>query len=82
MIRALFLAAALLLAGPAAAQDYPALTGRVVDNADLLDPSQEAALTAKLEALERASTRQLVVLTLPDLGGRTIEDYGVGLGRA
>jgi uncharacterized protein len=82
MIRTLFLAVALLFAAPALAQDYPALTGRVVDNADLLDPGQEAALTARLEALERASTRQLVIVTLPDLGGRSIEDYGVGLGRA
>jgi uncharacterized protein len=61
---------------------YPRLSGRVVDTANLLDPAQEAALTSKLEALQRASSRQLVVVTLPDLGGRPIEDYGVGLGRA
>jgi uncharacterized protein len=60
---------------------YPRLTGRVVDTADLLNPAQEAELTRKLEALQRASSRQLVVVTIPNLQGRTIEEYGVGLGR-
>jgi uncharacterized protein len=77
---------ALLLAGcgggsAGGSPSYPRLSGRVVDTADLLNPAQEAELTRKLEALQRASTRQLVVVTLPDLQGRTIEDYGVGLGR-
>jgi hypothetical protein len=40
------------------------------------------ALTQKLEALEQASTRQLVVATVPDLQGYPIEDYGYKLGRA
>ena len=56
MIRTFFLFVAFLIATPALAQDYPALSGRVVDTADLLDPGQEAQLTAKLEALERASS--------------------------
>jgi uncharacterized protein len=82
MIRHLLFAIALLFAAPAAAQTYPPLSGRVVDAANLLSPEQEAALTQKLEALQQASTRQLVVATIPDLQGREIEDYGVGLGRA
>jgi uncharacterized protein len=64
-----------------ASVQYPRLTGRVVDTADLLNPAQEAELTGKLEALQRASSRQLVVATVPNLQGRSIEDYGVGLGR-
>jgi uncharacterized protein len=74
--------AAFLFAMPAPAQTYPPLSGRVVDQANILSPEQEAALTAKLEAVQAASTRQLVVLTVPDLQGREIEEYGVGLGRA
>ncbi|HEY0414318.1 MAG TPA: TPM domain-containing protein [Allosphingosinicella sp.] len=70
------------LASPAAAQTFPPLTGRVVDTADLLPPADEAALTQKLEALERASSRQLVVATVPDLQGYPVEDYGYKLGRA
>lgn len=77
----LLLSMTLLLAAPAAAQDFPQLTGRVVDNANLLSPADEAALTTKLEALEQASSRQLVVATVPDLQGYPIEDYGYRLGR-
>lgn len=73
----------LLLAGlvPAQAQDFPALSGRVVDQAELLSPEQEAALTAKLAALEQASSRQLVIATIASLQDRAIEDYGVALAR-
>ena len=66
----------------AAAQEFPKLTGRVVDNANLLSPADEAELTGKLEALEQRSSRQLVVATVPSLGGYEIEDYGYRLGRA
>lgn len=66
---------------PAAAQNFPELSGRVVDQADLLDPAQEASLTAKLEALEANSTRQLVVATVSSLDGYDIADYGYQLGR-
>jgi uncharacterized protein len=69
-------------AGTGQGAGYPRLTGRIVDNANLLTPAQEAELARKLEALERASSRQLVILTAPDLGGRSIDEYGVGLGRA
>jgi len=80
---ALLLMASLLLAGtPGAlrAQSFPVLSGRVVDEANLLSPAQKAALTAKLETLEKQSRRQLVVVTLPDLGGYDIADYGFRLG--
>src|SRR3954469_6162548 len=69
------------LAVPALAQNFPKLTGRVVDAADLLSPADEAALDAKLAGLERATSRQLVVATVPDLQGYPIEDYGYKLGR-
>jgi uncharacterized protein len=82
MIRAVLLAIAFLFAAPALAQTYPPLTGRVVDAADLLNPAQEAELTQKLAALEAATTRQLVVATVPSLEGHDIQEYGVGLGRA
>ena len=77
----LWLALIFTFAGPAAAQTFPPLTGRVVDNANLLDPAQEAALSAKLASVEQRSGRQFVVVTLPSLQGRTIEDYGYRLGR-
>ena len=77
----LFALLVLLLTAPAFAQSFPALTGRVVDNAHLLQPDQAAALDAKLAQLEQQSGRQMVVATIPDLQGYPIEDYGYQLGR-
>lgn len=72
----------LLVAAPAAAQDFPPLTGRVVDAANIIPDADEAALTQKLAAVEQASSRQLVVATVPSLQDYPIEDYGYKLGRA
>ncbi len=81
LIRSLFILALCALSVPAAAQNFPELTGRVVDQANLLDPAQEAAIAAKLESLEVNSNRQMVVATTPDLQGYDIADYGYQLGR-
>ena len=81
MIKQIAFALLLLWAVPAAAQTFPDLTGRVVDQADLLDPEQEAELSQRLETLEQATTRQLVVATVASLEGYEIEDYGYRLGR-
>ena len=69
-------------AEPKAESALPALTGRVVDNANLLSVNAEKKLTEKLAALEGRRTDQLVVVTLPTLNGRTIEQVGLSLGRA
>jgi len=61
---------------------FPQLTGRVVDAANVIPPDEEARLTQKLAALEVQSRRQLVVVTLADLQGYDIADYGYQLGRA
>lgn len=84
LIAALLLGLVLWLAAlPALAADiqFPALTGRVVDDAQLLTPEQEQALTGKLAALEQQTGDQLVVVTLPSLQDQEIEDYGYQLGR-
>jgi len=78
----MLLLALLLIATPAYAQAFPKLTGRVVDQANLLSPAQEAELTAKSDALEKRTGRQFVIATVPSLEGRPIEDYGYRLGRA
>ncbi|MEO9788928.1 MAG: TPM domain-containing protein, partial [Aurantimonas coralicida] len=79
--RLLVLAAVLALVAPAAAQEFPPLTGRVVDTADLLDPGTETALTEKLAAFEAQGSDQVVVVTVPDLQGAEIADYANRLGR-
>ena len=82
MIRMFLVAIAFLFAAPAMAVDFPPLSGRVVDQAELLSPEQEQQLTQRLEALQRASSRQLVVATVASLQDLSIEDYGYQLGRA
>jgi uncharacterized protein len=78
---ALAMTLTVLLATPAWAQTFPQLSGRVVDQANLLRPEQEMDLVSKSEALEAQSGRQFVVATVNSLEGRTIEDYGYRLGR-
>jgi uncharacterized protein len=60
---------------------FPALTGRVVDEAGVLDDAARTALTRSLAELEQKTTDQLVVVTLKSLQGTSIEDYGYQLGR-
>lgn len=74
--------AVLLAASPGYAQAFPE-RGRapVVDQAELLNPQQEADLTAKSEKLFKDTGRQFVIATVRSLEGRTIEDYGYRLGR-
>lgn len=64
-----------------AAPTFPTLSGRVVDEAGLLSPSAREAITAQLAAHEDATSNQVVVVTLTDLQGYSIEDYGYQLGR-
>jgi uncharacterized protein len=69
--------------GPAIAADpeFPTLTGRVVDDANLLSQADREQLDSDLKALENKSSDQLVVVTLPSLQNLTIEDFGYQLGR-
>ncbi len=80
--RALLLMIALAAATPSVAQEFPKLTGRVVDAANLLSPEIEAQLTAQLAQLQTETTRQLVIATVPDLQGYDIAEYGYKLGDA
>jgi uncharacterized protein len=60
---------------------FPALTGRVVDQANIIPADVEAQLVARLAALEAKSSDQLVVATVTSLQGYEIEEYGYRLGR-
>jgi uncharacterized protein len=66
----------------AAVPKFPALTGRVVDDAHVLSPATAQKLDGELASLETQTGHQLVVATVPDLQGYEIEDYGYQLGRA
>jgi uncharacterized protein len=73
----------LIFALPASASDpkFPQLTGRVVDDAGVLDSRTVGELTLMLADHERTTGEQVVVVTLASLQGYTIEDYGYQLGR-
>jgi len=60
---------------------FPQLTGRVVDNAQLLSQNQKENITAILKAHEEKTSNQIVVLTLNSLDGYEIADYSYQLGR-
>jgi uncharacterized protein len=68
--------------GALAAPNFPALTGRVVDQAGVMTPEQRAGLEAKLKELEDKSGIQLVVATVSSLEGQEIEPYANALARA
>lgn len=60
---------------------FPALTGPVVDGANLLSADDQYAITQKLAAYDRGSGNQVVVVTVPTLNGYPIEQWGYQLGR-
>ena len=78
----LFTLLILLLSSPLwAAPEFPELTGRVVDNANLMTAAQRQSLTQALASAEQNTSNQVVVVTLSDLQGYEIADYGYQLGR-
>ena len=66
----------------AAEPTLPALSGRVVDSAQILSPAAESQLSGLLAAHERETSNQVVVATLASLQGYEIEDFSVRLFRA
>lgn len=83
--RALLLCLAMCLALFAsvaeAALKFPALSGQVVDNAGMIDNQSREHIAQMLRAHEELTTEQVVVVTVPNLQGSTIEDFGYQLGR-
>lgn len=72
----------LAFAGTATAQPtYPVLTGRIVDNANLIGAEARARIEQKLEAHEKKTSDQVVIATLPSLQGLAIEEFANGLFR-
>ena len=77
----------LLFSVSASAQGVPTLIGRVVDNAEILSPQTETTITLLLEIHEAETSNQVAVLTIPTLGGESVESYAIrvfrtwGLGR-
>lgn len=61
---------------PASAQDFPARPdGPILDQADLLPPTDEAALDQRLRAYNRETGRAIIVVTQSTTGGIDIDTY-------
>jgi len=86
LFKAALMSAALLFSTLAAADDagmppFPELSGPVVDGANLLSADAQDALSRKLRAYDQSSGNQLVVVTVANLDGYPIEQWGYQLGR-
>jgi uncharacterized protein len=72
---AAILALCVVAFAPARAADVPFLTGRVVDNAEILKPGTRETLADALKAHEQATGNQIAVLTLPTIDGESVEQF-------
>ena len=54
--------------------------GWIVDRAQVLSDEAERALAARSQALEAATSDQVMVVTVPQLGGMSIEEFALALG--
>jgi uncharacterized protein len=72
---ALAFVALLLVSFGVFAANFPALTGRIVDQANVIPADTRAAIQQKLVTLEQKSGIQLVVATVNSLDGEEIEPY-------
>ena len=66
----------------AIALDVPPLRGHVNDYAAMLSPGTAQELETSLNAFERSDSTQIVVLTVPTLGGETLEEYSIKVAEA
>lgn len=71
----ILVAALFALCAAAFAANFPPLTGRVVDQANIIPADTRQALETKLADLESKSSIQLVVATVSSLDGEEIEPY-------
>ena len=76
VLAAAICAAALALPLAATAQTFPALSGPVVDEAQILPPEAESEFAIRLDANGRGAGHQIVVATVPSLQGYEIRDFG------
>ncbi len=67
---------------PALAREVPALTERVVDQADLMSGDERVALEQKLADFEQRTGIQVAVLTVQSLEGDTIEAFSMHVAEA
>lgn len=76
---ALILIILILSVATASGASYPQLTGFVTDNANMIDPSYEAQITALAKQIEKNTTVEIAVVTVESFEGESREMYAVNL---
>jgi len=71
-----------LCSSSAHAIDVPKLAGYVNDYANMISPPAKAELEKELRSFEKADSTQIVILTIPSLGGEAIEEFGIRVAEA
>jgi len=71
----------LFLAAGQAYAAIPANDGWVTDLAGMLDPEQERSLGDLMQSYKAGSNQDIVLLTVPDLGGQSLERYALEVAR-
>lgn len=69
------------LAGTVQGPQVPRNDGWVTDLADMLTDDEERSLEQLMESYKQGSGHDVALLTVPDLGGRPIEELGLAVGR-
>lgn len=72
----------LTLSTQALALDLPVLRGHINDYAGMLSPGRGAVLEQELRNLELSDSTQIVVLTVPTLGGENLEEFSIKVAEA
>ncbi|MFA6856572.1 MAG: TPM domain-containing protein [Treponema sp.] len=67
---------------PAFSLDIPALTNRVMDEADILSATEKSELSDYLESLDNTTGIQIAVLTIPSLENEDLQGYSVRVAQA
>lgn len=80
--RNFFLAAFALISAAAFSLNVPALTGRIVDNANIISRKDEAEINEYLENLENSTGAQVAVLTVKSLEGESLELFSMKVAEA
>lgn len=69
----------ILSVATASGASYPQLTGFVTDNANMIDSSYEAQITALAKQIEEKTTVEIAVVTVESFEGKSKEMYAVNL---
>jgi uncharacterized protein len=62
--------------------DVPKLQGYVNDYAGMISPSAKSKIEEELRAFEQSDSTQIVILTVPSLGGKNIEEFSIKVAEA